>query len=222
MVETNKLIVGYHPLLYVDNKHFGKMYDSKDHINNIAKMVDELPNIEFKGIMWVSEEEHLMPVIICNRAKEVARHLSYYSEGAPRDWFKLCHGICGTQYGIVLMPDIEKSIKRQELAQNIMNTTGINTSFGSYGYIFKPIHCISVEVSAVYTKFCEQNLAKSKLCLIDIKDINVFTIAAQSAAESNNKFNYGRFIHVLDMFDVKDLRWNNAFSYVESSLKLDE
>ena len=94
-------------------------------------------NVE--GILWAQRDGQHHPVFMLEQAKEVAEHLTEWAEGNPGEWFKmrlisreLEDGV--VQYAMVLMPNLEKGIKRMRA-----NTGVAEDEETEYTIVFRPV-----------------------------------------------------------------------------------
>jgi hypothetical protein len=78
----------------------------------IMKSIRQLPGSGIIGCAWMEQDGEQMPVLVCDRAQELASHLRFWSEDRPQDWFELHWAKDQDDYAIVLMPRIERTRER--------------------------------------------------------------------------------------------------------------
>lgn len=104
----------------------------------------------FNGCLWTGDdsdgEVKHTPVLLTENAKPLVDHLVEWSEFAPEDWFKLLVYDDGVRYTVTLVPNIDESIKRWELAYWIEHS---KKSESEYRVIYRPLQFGS-GVGAVY------------------------------------------------------------------------
>jgi len=76
---------------------------------------------ECVGVLWGIEDGKLHPVLLHDRADEIASHLRLWSEGKPEEWFTLHFYEHNNHLAILLFPDVEKSIERLKLALSLQH-----------------------------------------------------------------------------------------------------
>lgn len=141
-MDTKKIVVSYVPLLYGQpGLHFGK-----DNIEAIAKQVDESNAGSVDGVAWTLENNKPVPTLIMKQAADIAVHLRSWSENNPKEWFSFQYERKGDQYALVLMPNIEASVKRHD--STMKDIVGEEPEGSKTNVIFRPIHFISTNIQA--------------------------------------------------------------------------
>ena len=120
-----KLIISYFPCFYPDQSLLGVDLGGWDE-EKFREYVDGLGlDIIVHGVLWANypfeksdnQEPTIIPILMIDRMREVVDHLVYWSEGVPEEWFTLCFGSKSpNDYAVALMPDLQRSIQRQEFA----------------------------------------------------------------------------------------------------------
>ena len=163
MTAEKTIIIGYHPLLYA-NDLVGKMFKNEQ-AESVINRLEKLEEIKCSGILWALENDTIKPIVICNKAKQVAEHFRYYSESKPASWFKLyCQEINGS-FVLVLMPDINKAVQRHAKACKI---TGHSVNLSEITYVFKPILVLIEKMSENCKAFMAQKLEHVDVSLVDV------------------------------------------------------
>jgi len=130
-MDTNnakKVLVGYWPLLdftKVMSKP-GDVKEGADVVTSLSKMLSEIEIPPVAGIMWAHypfdaetvEETVTIPVILMDRAAEIADHLLMWMENDVSR-FTLHFEQRDIGYAVLLLPDVLKSIERWKAARLI-------------------------------------------------------------------------------------------------------
>jgi hypothetical protein len=133
-VKTKKLVISYFPLFYPSPEFLGRIIGIEDQ-EEIKRIFDDCgEHIRVHGVLWAnypSEKDNcpksIIPVMIIDRMVEVVDHLEYWSEFDPKSWFTLgLKSKSPNNYVISLMPNLGRSIERQESACD---------NFGDHEYI---------------------------------------------------------------------------------------
>lgn len=134
------IVISYVPLFYTPPTTFVDVI-SENNLEKLKPIIDKIENIDnaAEGVGWTHTAE---PIFIMDDAEEIARHIEYWSEGMPKDWFTVNWMEKDDKYAIVLMPDLNKSVKRHREIWKIQTGTNLpkNTS---HKILFKPIIFIS-------------------------------------------------------------------------------
>lgn len=138
------VIFSYWPLLRsldsfgLDPASFTDLENDMDTVKAIMDHLDEHYTAgTVEGILWTQRDGTSHPVFVLEQAKEVAEHISEWAEGNPGEWFKLrliSRQLDDNmvQYALVLMPDLEKGIKRMKA------NTGVEEEM-AYTIVFRPV-----------------------------------------------------------------------------------
>ncbi len=125
-MKNKKFLVSYFPLLIPNPDLLGKDLDlkgkSEDDLRELFGSFGE--HIRVHGVLWANypfEKDNctksIIPVMIIDKMVEVVDHLLIWSEGDLRGWFTLCFkSKTPNDYVVSLMPNIMRSIERQESA----------------------------------------------------------------------------------------------------------
>lgn len=107
------VLLSYIPLLMAEGGEEFNLADIpkefSDNLGNCGSTIN--------ACIWIGGEDGKpMPVFIVKKAKEIVEHMSMWTENDIAGWFKLYFREIGGKYGIVLFPNINKSIERYKQA----------------------------------------------------------------------------------------------------------
>jgi hypothetical protein len=95
------------------------------------------------GCIWLqSETEHLMPVFLMRRGREIAEHLTTWSEGQPDKWFTLDLAAARKGYAVVLAPDVQMSIARYRVAYRLRHGHELPEDVALH-VVCRPLHFVT-------------------------------------------------------------------------------
>jgi len=154
----------------------------------IQGMVDKLNEYDAggaDGCLWAIENDQPVPVLILDRAKEVADHIQYWSEQRPSDWFNIYVKDRSNKYAVVLAPNLKKSLDRLRVATMMVHETTFppGTEFIT---LFRPLSFVTGRAMA-FNQLREKIYAQKSLhlYLLDTKD---FSMEAGPAGIDGSKF----------------------------------
>ncbi len=82
----------------------------------VDELVRELngsyPPGQAEACLWTDRDGQPAPVFVLERGREIADHLTRWSEGRPSDWFQLHLVEVGPGYAIALVPDAARAVER--------------------------------------------------------------------------------------------------------------
>jgi hypothetical protein len=131
----NTILISYIPLITGDP--MGSLEVDKDNFAERAmELVNNSPSGQAAGCVWILDHNVPCPIFIYeDQAQERQEHLLHWTENQPEKWFSFAHRVTEHGYGVVLMPDIEKSAQRHSY---------INKGKLTYtNVIFSPPHMVS-------------------------------------------------------------------------------
>ena len=70
-----------------------------------------------RGLLWLREDDDVVPVFLLERAREVAEHLKSWAEGSPQHWFYLYIARTAQRWHVMLAPNLQRSISRYREAR---------------------------------------------------------------------------------------------------------
>jgi hypothetical protein len=112
----------------------------------------------------------------------VAEHLKVWSENRPEIWFDLAFSELNGSYGVSIFPNLERSLERFKIANQIRTGYPIDEKNSEFRFIFKPLHFISENLICFNT--VKPKLGKStKVFLLDRDDLDVNNPSLSSAIE---------------------------------------
>lgn len=213
------LLFGYHPLFYMPSGYTpGNTFGFSPTQTQIESIIKLIPDVEFKGVVWAAGLSEGMtdicPIFICNKAKEVAEHLKYYSSNDPSRWFKFYHCQASYRghrgYTAVLHPDLEMAIKRFKHANAYY--ANLKVEVDDFTIIYKTIS-VDAPISDAYLKFAATKPKKVKVYAYEYEEIksicNLSTSGSVLPSEDNNymKGLYDITAHELGEFEVAKPTW---------------
>ena len=142
MSKQNHILISYFPFL---EGIAGHQY-STDDIKQIDRILDNSKVPIINGIAWVyypfDKQETVIPVLVVDRAKELADHLVLWAENEIERRFDLFIDDRPEGYVLALMPNINESVKRYKLArlmmyEEIIQDNDFQVLFGVLGTICK-------------------------------------------------------------------------------------
>lgn len=136
---VNVLLFGYHPLITA--KYLTCDQGDPAAASEIIDNLQKLPSGGVDRCLWMSDGSYLRPVLMIDRAKEIAAHLFDWSEGKPEEWFTLYITSYPDKYGVFLIPDPRKSIERYKIAHLSKNSEFLPPDT-DFRVIFTSIHCL--------------------------------------------------------------------------------
>jgi hypothetical protein len=114
------LCIGYVPLFYVDQERdFVGPDDKQELLDFLKNRVTRAPMVGISACLYGNYMGRPVPVLACNRAREVIEHLLAYSKGNPNDYFKLYVDRYKTGYYLVLQPIVQKAMDRFRESQKL-------------------------------------------------------------------------------------------------------
>lgn len=155
----NHLVISYVPLLW-PNPNI-----NEQSIDDIQNRIEELPNGEATGCIWLIENEKLVPVMIFERAKEIVEHFRFWSEDKPEKWFEFKWAKNGDEYAFGLFPNVYMTIERFKIAFQLRTGYPMPTECTT-SVVFKPLFLRSSRKGINFPN--EKILVK----IIDINDVN--------------------------------------------------
>jgi hypothetical protein len=87
-----------------------------ERLERIVRDQERLPSGQAQAWFWLDFQGRPTPVFVLEHGREIAAHLSRWSEGCPSDWFKLHVAGVGPRFAIALAPDPAQVIERWRLA----------------------------------------------------------------------------------------------------------
>lgn len=117
----NYICIGYVPLYYrsVSKDILGGDQDPYEFMSN---RLCHTPPIKISACLYTNHNGQITPVLVCNKAKEVAEHILFYSQGKPAERFRFYIGSNEGHYYIIIQPKVEKDItdyrKHHKLPEN--------------------------------------------------------------------------------------------------------
>lgn len=204
-----QVIVSYFPMCC---RHLNRSVirdPSKEQIADIYQTVSDSSDIaESPGCIWVSDDSvggssPFAPVFLIPNAAEVYHDLYGWSDNQPDKWFTLDWAVADDRYSIVLMPNLDESIKRFRLRNLIEHE---DLSSGDKIILFQPLRFrsqpmlqsrslnglidmsgfdnLSAEEQKDVARLCHDNMVttlsirlpsgtKGKIGLLDPKDISI-------------------------------------------------
>lgn len=207
------ILFGYHPLFYTPTGYEpGSFLDVKES-NTIQDALNAVPSVKFHGVIWAAEnvDSPIYPIIVSDKAKEVADHLKTWSSNNSREWFKFYHlqytykGV--SAYGLVLHPDTTLSVKRVTLANTFHGRKKV--SMDDVTIIYKPI--------GVFAKTSDAYRAFSKSCQ---KTTKVY-LADSSNVTNMNDLDKLKDLETVDLgeYDVAKPTWCKIKSYCQHHIR---
>lgn len=117
------LVISYFPLFDPRDQPGvlpGKHVDLKDE-EDVKRIFGDLPSGHghVEACLWVIDDDKPCPIFVLESAQAIYDHMEMWSEDEVEDWFELAIGEHNDRYGIVLMPNIQKSIDRYRLARKL-------------------------------------------------------------------------------------------------------
>lgn len=114
------LCIGYVPLFYVDQERDFVAPDDDQELHDFMKeRVSRAPIIGISACLYGKYMGRSVPILACNRAREVIEHLMAYSQGSPRDYFRLFVDRYKGGYYLVMQPIVEKAMDRFRESQKL-------------------------------------------------------------------------------------------------------
>lgn len=165
------VLISYFPLFspWLEYDYAGREY-SVDDLESIINKMDENNSGVVHGCMWVYDENGPQPIMIVDRAKELADHLIQWAEQEPSEWFEIAVNSKDDKYAIVLMPNIQRSINRWKFAHFARHGEDVDYKFN---VLFDPIHFVSSQSHTFFSKVKSEFESKDKsdLYFLDAKDV---------------------------------------------------
>lgn len=155
MEDSNQIqtmvVVSYMPLIYPDD--VGKRFwdsNEPDFMQSIKSTlaIGEQVSTSAEAVVWTTGYE---PVFVIDKAKEIRDHINAWSEGEPNNWFTLQWMVKNSQFALVLMPNIQKSIERQKNTYKTLTGSELPKNC-SYQVLFKPINFISNRPNIIFSE----------------------------------------------------------------------
>jgi hypothetical protein len=154
------------------------LFDYKKAYKNPAKAMEivakaKSPNVA--ATIWAIENEQASPILVMDNAKELANHMTEWSDNKPEDWFKLIYGDDGKNfYQICIMADMDKSKVRYNIKALHARTQPLGDNFT---VITKPITFTSKSITQHYNDLYKnlQSQTKVKICFYEKKDMKTST-----------------------------------------------
>ena len=158
-------IISYVPLLDYSGYTPGTTIEPT---SDYVKGIDGHVNID--GCLWSGDPEtrSFTPIIVCENAQAIVDHMRLWADGHPEDWFELLVEDNGDNYMVALIPRVDLSVKRWEVAYALMH--GYAPDLSNCHIIFKII-CFSSATSDVY-RFAKRHLS-GMLMFMDKNDFSI-------------------------------------------------
>lgn len=141
-----QLLISYFPLIDTSRLTPGEQIqlqngDNKE-LENLTHWLANGVSGRAEGTLWVhypfDKPTSIIPVLIYERAQEIAEHLHNWSEGELARRFTLHFNFYDDGYCMFLMPDVKESIKRYKLAR-LMYFEDASTTTEDYQILFEPL-----------------------------------------------------------------------------------
>lgn len=113
MSKQTTLLISYVPLLDYSKHDIGTLLKATE----LGQLDDEIQNVHFSGCIWAGEDDKFTPILITDNVKQIVDHFTAWAEGHPPDWFDLVIEDNGDRYMVALVPRVQQSIKRWEVAR---------------------------------------------------------------------------------------------------------
>jgi len=149
IMTIKKMLISYFPLVNVDNLTPGETVDANDldAMSDIYDRISSEHSGRAKGVIWLhypldeeTDVESAVPMSIMDRAKEIADHLTKWSEDQIAKRFDLYFDDRPEGYAIALIPNIDESIRRWKLARLIYHEDAVDDN--DFQVIFSPLSVI--------------------------------------------------------------------------------
>lgn len=173
MKDQKVFLFGYHPLFYMPKGYTpGSAFTASPDQLRVSQFLSNIPEIHFPGVVWAINDDVVSPVIICDRAKEVADHFKYYTCSAPEQWFKFFYSSTTHKgkrgYAIVLHPDLDMCVRRFRHANEYYSDVKVESD--KYTIVYNPIS-VFAPVSPLYLKFAASKPKSVKVSLFDSSEV---------------------------------------------------
>ena len=162
------VLIGYVPLFYGEpTQSTSTSWTSlKGQLTKVQKHIEEIRDP--KCCLWTGKNESF-PVFGIEKAQETIKHLRWYSEDKPSEWFFLAINKQNPDhYDIALFPKFEKMLDRYKYQHLILAEEII--TINDWRIIFRPIHFRSLNRGMIDKIPLER---KMKVGVIDLDQINL-------------------------------------------------
>lgn len=130
------------------------------------------PDVYVRACLWTRDKNGHQPVLILERAQEIADHLLGWTVRQQSEWFDLIVTDNEVSYCVALFPRLKKSIDRWELNQSLYTGKQPSPEQRQYNIIFCPL-AFNAPLSSTYQTI-RGNISKQTsmyLGLLDSKEI---------------------------------------------------
>lgn len=165
------LVVSYIPLLTGDPGFSLDLSKDPDKIKEFLDAVEnETPDCHAAACVWVLKDDFPSPVFCMENAHDILDHLEWWSEEKPVDWFNLLIREQDKKYVIALVPKLNKSIERWNIAYQLR--TGFPPPKETrYSILYRALHFVSGGQSA-FDQVKDKIGPEIMVGFIDMKDMN--------------------------------------------------
>jgi hypothetical protein len=165
-------VISYVPLL---SGTPGSFIDPKDDPMAMEELMhtiqEKLPDGRVAACIWLLKENKPMPVLVIDDMANIVDHLEWWSEGKPVEWFDLAIRNRADKYAVALIPRVNKSVKRWNLAYQLR--TGFPPPRSThYNIAFRSVHFLSGGPSSAYSQISDKIGPDVQVGFLDIKDLN--------------------------------------------------
>lgn len=131
----------------------------------IESTIDQLPQGDALACVWTVEEDGTPHAgLVMERAGEIAKHLRFWAEGKPEDWFSVQYRQREGAYALALIPNFRKSSERWRIAFHLKY--GYPAPNGGESFLFRPLRFAS-ESSSSFSELSRHLNGKAKVTLIE-------------------------------------------------------
>lgn len=119
---------------------------------------------------WLLVDDEPVPMLVLSEAQRIYDDLMTWTENKPEAWFTIQFQEKYSAYALALFPDIQKSLKRHELAHLIQEEEFLQDP--KYQVIFVPLQFTSEPGNTTYRRLRERITDSLKVYLYDIENID--------------------------------------------------
>lgn len=169
MSRSKYLFVSYWPLYGTQSDRQTAPSDPQELIEHLKA---DFPDGKVEGCTWMfwppGQQGVLTPVFIVPDAHRIADHLVAWSENDPSQWFEL--NVVNHQggYAVLLMPEVEKSVKRWKARQHADDDEDIAEA--TFYAVFRPLRFFNTAPSHLWPDIYASLPRSMMLGFLDAKD----------------------------------------------------
>jgi hypothetical protein len=172
MVEQKLSVVLFSYIPYLDGPP-GITFDPSQ-AEALTEILEEFPTGEALACLWVGDPTDpgkILPIFLYDDADNLLDHLLHWAENKPTEWFSLHLKEKKGKYVIALIPKMEKSIERYQIAYQLQTGYPMPKDTKT-NVIFRSLYMLNTNAGSVFSKHRDKVSNPLKVGFLDASRVD--------------------------------------------------